>query len=110
MPRSWLFGHQIPVLQRQIKRPRFTPTDRTVLAILSPAFDQRHLKHGDADRETGKVIGLHHRLLARHWTQTPIPRTGRPPTPPEPRRLVLRLDVKNPNWGLPAHPRRDAPS
>ncbi|MCP4962976.1 MAG: hypothetical protein GY925_27385, partial [Actinomycetia bacterium] len=31
--------HQIRVLQRQVKRPRFTPTDRAVLAMLSRTFD-----------------------------------------------------------------------
>jgi len=45
------------------------------------------------------VIGWHRILVARHWTQPPTPRTGRPPTPTELRRLVLRLDTENPNWG-----------
>ena len=31
--------HQILVLQRQIDRAKFTPTDRTILAVLSQAFD-----------------------------------------------------------------------
>ena len=35
--------HQILVLQRQIDRPRFTPTDRTVLAVISHAFDRHRL-------------------------------------------------------------------
>ncbi len=35
--------HQILVLQRQIDRPRFTPTDRTILAMLSGAFDRSRL-------------------------------------------------------------------
>ncbi len=69
--------HQILVLQRQIDRPRFTPTDRTILAVLSQAFDRMRL----------------------HWTQPPPPRTGRPPTPSELRRLVLRLDTVNPTCG-----------
>ena len=45
------------------------------------------------------VIGWHRRLTARRWTQPPQPRTGRPPTPSELRRLVLRRDAENPNWG-----------
>ena len=60
--------HQVLVLQRQIDRPRFAPADRTVLAVLSRAFDRRRLR-------------------------------GRPPTPTELRRLVLRLDTENPRWG-----------
>ena len=30
--------HQILVLQQQINRPRFTNTDRTILAVLSTVF------------------------------------------------------------------------
>jgi hypothetical protein len=35
--------HQILVLQRQINRPRFTETDRTILAILSKAIRRSRL-------------------------------------------------------------------
>jgi hypothetical protein len=35
--------HQIFVLKRQLERPRFTPTDRAIFAVLSRAFDRRHL-------------------------------------------------------------------
>ena len=33
--------HQILVLQRQLERPRYTPTDRAILAVLSRGFDRR---------------------------------------------------------------------
>ncbi len=91
--------HQILVLQRQIDRQKFTATDRTVLAILSRAFDRRRLNKVMLTVKPATVIGWHRRLVARHWTQPPQPRTGRPPTPAELRRLVLRLDAENPNWG-----------
>jgi putative transposase len=32
--------HQILVLQRQINRPRFNETDRTILSLLGSAIDQ----------------------------------------------------------------------
>ena len=35
--------HQILVLQRQVNRPRFTDTDRTILAVLSTAFARPRL-------------------------------------------------------------------
>ena len=91
--------HQVLVLQRQIDRPRFTPADRTVLAVLSRAFDRRSLNNVMLIVKPATVIGWHRRLVARHWTQPPQPRTGRPPTPTELGRLVLRLDAENPNWG-----------
>ncbi len=91
--------HQVFILQRQIERPRFTPTDRTILAVLSHAFDRRRLGDVMLIVKPDTVIGWHRRLVARHWTQPPQPRTGRPPTPAEVRRLVLRLDTANPSWG-----------
>jgi len=91
--------HQVLVLQRQIDRPRFTTTDRTVLAVLSRAFDRRRLNKVMLIVQPSTVIGWHRRLVSRHWTQPPQPRAGRPPTPAELRRLALRLDSENPNWG-----------
>lgn len=35
--------HQVLVLQRQINRPRFTDTDRTILALVSSVFDRSRL-------------------------------------------------------------------
>ncbi len=35
--------HQVLVLQRQVGRPRFTETDRTILAVLSTVFDRARL-------------------------------------------------------------------
>ena len=36
--------HQVLVLQRQVDRPRFTETDRTILAVLSTAIDRGRLR------------------------------------------------------------------
>jgi transposase InsO family protein len=91
--------HQILVLQRQIDRPRFTPADRTILAALSRAFDRRRLGRVMLIVKPATVIGWHRRLVARHWTQPPQPRTGRPATPTELRQLVLQFDTENPTWG-----------
>ena len=91
--------HQILVLQRQLERPNFTPTDRATLALLSRGFDRRRLARVMLIVKPATVIGWHRRLVARRWTRPPTPRTGRPPTPAELRRLVLRLDTENPTWG-----------
>ncbi len=40
---SLALRHQVMVLQRQIERPKFTPTDRATLAVLSRAFDRTGL-------------------------------------------------------------------
>jgi transposase InsO family protein len=55
--------HQIIVLQRQIDRPSFTHTDRTVLALLSRAFDRRRLDRVMLIVKPATVIGWHRRLV-----------------------------------------------
>jgi len=90
--------HQIVVLQPQINRPRFTETDRTILAVLSRAFDRCRLGEVFLIVRPETVIGWHRRLVARHWTQPPS-RSGRPPVIAEIRRLAIRLAQENPTWG-----------
>ncbi len=91
--------HQVLVLQRQVNRPTFTASDRAILAVLSRGFDRRRLVRVMLIVKPATVIGWHRRLVARHWTQPAQVRTGRPPTPAELRRVVLRLDAENPTWG-----------
>ena len=98
--------HQVLVLQRQINRPRFTDTDRTILAILSTAFARSRSAQIMLIVQPNTVIGWHRRLVARHWTYPPTTRRARPPTLAAIRRLAIRLAEENPTWGLPAHPRR----
>ena len=76
--------HQLLVLQRQIDRPKFTPTDRTVLALLSRAFGRRRLGQVMLIIKPATVIGWHRRLGHRIAASTvwKILRTnGREPTP-----------------------------
>ena len=78
--------HQILVLQRQINRPRFTDTDRTILAVLSSAFARsQQIMLIVAPRP---VIGWHRQLVARRWTYPPTTPRARPPTLAEIPKLV----------------------
>ena len=90
--------HQIRVLQRQVSHPRFTPADRAVLGVLAKVFDRRRLDRVMLIVKPATVIGWHKRLVARRWAY-PHKSRGRPTTPVELRRLVLRLDSENPAWG-----------
>lgn len=58
----------------------------------------RHLDRVILIVQPATVIGWHKRLVARHWTN-PHKSRGRPATPAELRRLVLRLDSENPTLG-----------
>ena len=68
--------HQLLVLERQVPRPRFTETDRTILAMLSTVFDRVRLGQVLLIVKPDTVIGWHRRLVAAHWTQPP--KRGRP--------------------------------
>lgn len=91
--------HQVLVLERQINRARFTDTDRTILAMLASIFDRRRLAEVFLIVRPETVIGWHRRLVARHWTQPPTARPGRPPIDPELRQLIVRIARENPTWG-----------
>ena len=58
--------HQVLVLQRQINRPRFTDTDRTILAVLSRVFDRCRLGEVFLIVKPDTVIGWHRRLVTGH--------------------------------------------
>ena len=109
---GWVFGagderdaeilalrHQVLVLQRQVARPRFTETDRTVLAVLATAIDRARLRDVFLIVQPATVIGWHRRLVARRWTQPQAPRRGRPTLHAQIRRLALRIAGENPTWG-----------
>jgi len=91
--------HQITVLQRQVTRPQFSETDRTILAMLASALDRRRLADVFLIMKPDTVIGWHRRLVARHWTQPAVRKPGRPPVDPEIRRLIIRRAKETPPWG-----------
>jgi len=70
--------HQVMVLQRQINRPRFTETDRTVLALLASAMHRVRRGRALLIVKPSTLIGWHRRLVARRWTQPSTRRPGRP--------------------------------
>ena len=89
--------HQLLVVQRQVPRPRFTETDRTILSVLATVFDRSRFGQVLLIAKPDTVLGLHRRLVARHRTQPP--RRGRPLVHAEIRRLAVRLGTENLTWG-----------
>lgn len=88
--------HQLQILRRQVDRPAANDHDRALLGAIAAALP-RGLRQGwIATPET--LLRWHRRRIARHWTQPPKPRLGRPPTPVELRRLIVRLAEENPTW------------
>jgi len=67
--------------------------------MLASAVDRRRIAEVFLIVKPDTVIGWHRRLVARHWTQPPTTKAGRPPVDPETRALIIRLAKENPDWG-----------
>jgi putative transposase len=88
--------HQLAVLRRQVKRPRFRPADRAFLAVLSAALPRGCWSSFLVAPNT--ILRWHRRLVTRKWTQTQH-QGGRPALASDVVALILRLARENPRWG-----------
>src|SRR5450755_4917191 len=88
--------HQLAVLGRQVTRPRYTPTDRMLLASLARLLSRD--QWGIFLVTPATLLRWHRELVARHWT---YPHTGRARRglPEATVELVVRLARENPRWG-----------
>jgi hypothetical protein len=90
--------HQLAVLARQVARPRYTPTDRIVLAWLARLLPRDRWRAFLVTPAT--LLRWHRELIARRWI---YPSTGRNRRglPEATVDLVVRLARENPRWGYP---------
>ena len=87
--------HQLAVLRWQVARPRYTPTDRIVLATLAKLLPRDRWKIFLVTPST--LLRWHRELVRRRWT---YPATGRRRgLDREVVELVLRLARENARWG-----------
>ena len=66
-----ILRHQLAVLRRQIPRPRYTPADRLVLAVLAKLLPRERWAVFLVTPAT--LLRWHRELIARRWT---YPRRG----------------------------------
>ena len=92
----FVLRHQVAVLRRQVGRPRFTWSDRTLIALLAGLIPRERWTTFLVTPKT--ILDWHRRLVARRWTY-PHRRPGRPPLGRETVELIVRLARENPRWG-----------
>jgi putative transposase len=88
--------HQLAVLRRQVARPRFTWSDRALIATLAKLVRRERWAAFLVTPET--ILRWHRALVRRRWTY-PHRRAGRPSLRAETVELVVRLARENPRWG-----------
>ena len=88
--------HQLAVLRRQVARPRFTWSDRALIALLAGFVPRERWTAFLVTPKT--ILDWHRRLVRRHWTY-PHRRVGRPPLDAMTVELIVRLARENPRWG-----------
>jgi putative transposase len=88
--------HQLAVLHRQVARPRFTWSDRALVAILAGLVPREHWRSFLVTPQT--ILGWHRSLVKKRWTY-PHRGPGRPSLPEETVNLICRLGRENPRWG-----------
>ena len=88
--------HQLSVLRRQVPRPRYTPSDRALLATLARLLPRHRWSAFMVTPAT--LLRWHRNMVARHWTYPPN-RKQRPGLDAKVVDTVLRLARENPRWG-----------
>src|SRR4051812_41001778 len=88
--------HQLMVLRRQVTRPRYTPQDRLMLAMLARLLPRERWAAFLVTPAT--LLRWHRDLVARRWTY-PVTGHGSRGLDPETVELVVRMARENPRWG-----------
>jgi putative transposase len=90
---------QLAVLRRSVPRPRLRPWDRVFWAWLSHCW--AGWKGALVIVTPATVVGWHRQSFRLYWCWKSRGRTGRPRIDPEVRRLIRRMSLENPLWGVP---------
>jgi hypothetical protein len=89
--------HQLAVLRRQGARPRYSPTDRAVLATLARLLSRD--RWGIFVITPAALLRWHRDLAARSWTYTRYGHVAPNALDEDAVAVVLRLARENPRWG-----------
>jgi len=90
--------HQLQVLQRSGKRPRFRPIDRGLWVLLSRLWTEWRGSLVLVKPDT--VVRWHRKGFRLYWRWRSR-KPGRPRVPKEVRDHIRKMSIENPTWGAP---------
>ncbi len=90
--------HQPRVLERQVKRPHWQPSDRLLLTALSRALSRQSWQSLLPSPET--LLRWHRELVRGKWAAYLKRPRREKAAPSELHQLILRLARENPRWGF----------
>jgi hypothetical protein len=93
-----MLRHQVLVLRRQVRNPRWSWADRAVFSSLSRWLSKAGRRRACLLVSPRTVLRWHAELVKRRWTFRRR-RPGRPPVVAGIRALVLEMARDNPTWG-----------
>ena len=92
--------HQLHVLERSVKRPKLTASDRFLWACLAATWRSWRCALIMVQPET--VIGWHRKGFGWFWAwKVRHGKPGRPAVPKEVRAWIRKMSRENPLWGAP---------
>ncbi len=94
-----LLRHQLAILRRSVKRPRFRAVDRALLVLLAGRV--RAWRQTVLIIQPDTLLRWHRQLFRGYWrrkSRAPAP-AHRPPLAPETIALIRRMATGNPRWG-----------
>jgi hypothetical protein len=94
-----LLRQQLIILQRGVKRPRCTPTDRALLVLLASRLRTWRATLLIVQPDT--LLRWHRQLFRHFWRRTSrvAAPAHRPPLPPETVALIREMAAANHTWG-----------
>ena len=92
-----ILRQQVIVLNRQVKRPKFTAGDRFRFVFLSRLTDFWHTALHLIQPET--LLRWHRELFRLHWKRKTTRKKRKPRILPETIALIKQMAIENPRWG-----------
>ncbi|MEP7285792.1 MAG: integrase core domain-containing protein [Chloroflexota bacterium] len=92
-----LLRQQVIILQRGVKRPKVTNTDRRLLVLLASRL--RTWRQALVVVKPETLLAWHRELFKLVWRQKSAVKMGRPPLTAEVVALIKRMAQENPLWG-----------